>query len=348
MNEEYKVVVFTDTHWWDSPLRNRISYVDESIDLYDRMFDIVLNQRKLNPKAKLIVVFLGDVFHKDGKNITNSIQWYQRLFKLRSLVDKVYLVVGNHEISWNKDNVFWTLVDEIDSITAPVAGNFAKGIIGMCEIKDYIDIFDTRLHFVHYHGRVTDCIDGNNLAFVHDDWLCPELVNIIQKRDNVDLKTQYIGYMDISNSDIISQLDCVFLGHNHKARGVYELELKPEKITTFHYLMSLGRTSKDQVFDTTNERSIPVITINEDGYTVDLISFDLPTAKDVMDMDSVEKNDKAYAKQVKNREIRKQQINGKDPVKSIENILIDIPDALDIFKDAQQRKRADWVKRVMS
>lgn len=338
---------FTDLHLWDKSLRSRRDYVRESLDLFDIVVKEVKEVRALYPNEKYVVVLCGDVFHKDSKSVTAGIQWSQRFYILRTLCDELIFVIGNHEITWSQDNVFWTLITECRGKNIPVTPNYAKGLIPIAKVMDYMDLDGVRLHFVHYHGDVSEMCDGKNIAFVHDDYLCPDLVNLIEAKNNVDLKTEYVGYKNIEESSKLSGLDAIFFSHNHKASGVYDLELISGKITRVYYLMSLGRTTKDQVFETGTKRMVPLIRISNGDFDVVRRYVELPHAKDVIDIVAVKKSEESYEKQKQNRAIRQTRISGVDPVDDIREKLKELPEAVEMFDLSKDRKRPEWLRRLL-
>lgn len=341
------VLVFQDLHEWDNNIRGRKNYVKECDHNLNEIFRIIIDTKKRYPRDKIYGVFLGDVVHREFRNIDRAIYFYSRMTEIRSLLSDMFLVVGNHEITYSNNNPVWSLVKTIESDSAPIHHNFAKGRLPLLRIMDYIDIEGVRLHFIH-HGSTSNRLgEGKNIAFVHDTFLCEPLINSMETKNDVDLKTEYTGYKPISDSSFLRFFDDIYFGHLHLAFGSYTVTFDCGRKTTLNYMGSLGRTNKDEVRITKNTRDIGLIRISEGDYTKDTLTFMLPEVEEVLDFEKVKKSEQAYEDAKERKIIRQTDLNGEDPVEKIENILSSNAKALEIFRGSKRGEMPEWLIEVL-
>lgn len=342
-----KVLVFSDMHMWDSNIRGRKNYVNECEHTLDEVFRIGLETRRRYPKDKVYAVLLGDFVHRSFKSIDASIRLYSRMTEIRSLFADMFLVVGNHEITYSNDNPTWSLVKEIESVSAPVHGNYAKGRLPLLRVLDYIDIEGVRLHFIHHGSTSNRYGSGKNIAFMHDNYLCEPLINSMQVKHNVDLKTEYTGFIDINDDSYVRFFNDIYVGHMHLAFGEYTLTFDDGHKSIIHYMGSLGLTTKDEVRTGKSTRDIGLIHINEGDYKTETIVFNLPEIEDVLDMESVKKNEEKYVEAKERKIIRQTDLNGEDPIERIESIFQSNKKALELFKGSKRGEMPEWLMKVL-
>lgn len=337
------VLVFQDLHDWDNNIRGRKNYISECDYNLDEIYRLALETRRKNPREDLYGVFLGDVVHREFRSIDRSIYFYARMTEIRSLFKDMFLVVGNHEITYSNNNPVWSLVKTIESKSAPVKANYAKGRLPLLRVVDFVDIDGVRLHFIHHSSTTNRFASGRNIAFAHDTFLCEPLINSMQIRNDVDLKTEYTGYTAINDSSFLRNFDEVYFGHLHLAFGSYTVKFDCGRKTTLNYMGSIGRTNKSEVRILKQSREVAMIRLKDGDYSKDSLTFNLCPVEDVIDFEKVRKAEEAYVDAKDRKIIRQTDLNGEDPVVKIETILSNNTRALDLFRGSQRGEMPEWL-----
>jgi hypothetical protein len=262
-------LVVTDLHKSEKNLDNRYDYVGEVMYSVKQLL-LVLDKYK--DCDCLSVLWLGDIFHNSYRTPAESGSDVSLMARIGDHCDYMYSVVGNHELTYYRDNPFWSLVNSIDSeaVKGIVNKNWQpRGYKDIITILDYLVVGDVCFYFNHYgcdnlvakrHGEKV------SIGLYHKPICTPDIYT--------DMKLTYGTSMwehdsiDFQSNDIFGRYDWVFLGHYHSIYGKWKLG----DSTNVYYLASHGRTAHPQVCDVMLERNFPAI-ILEKGSESDVYRF---------------------------------------------------------------------------
>lgn len=342
-------MVLTDLHWWDSNLRSRKSYVEECYSTYEYCYNLILQIRRDNPSDGLHLVFAGDIFHKALKNRESDSQWSYRIMALRSLVDSVHCVVGNHELTYHSDNVFWTFMRKVESLNSRVSQTYARGLADVVNISDHFDVEGVRIHLMHYGTSEYSMFlsAGRNVCISHNELLCPQVITSIQDRYGVDLKTRYVSYRPFVDNSPLSKMDYVFISHMHQAIGEYLVEYDNGFKSLICYMSSIGRTNSEEILNTPTTRRIPVLLCESGNVEYSYCEMKLPEAVAIADVSLIAESKSNYQKAKERRKVRQTKINGADPVVFLEDTFGAVPEVLETFKCSGTGVVPDWMRRFL-
>lgn len=239
-------LLITDLHLFPT-LVNRKDYLSELLPVLSKIESLLDSYREKGYHTHLI--FLGDIFHRGFSKVSQAFPLQDIIRYLCSKADTSYSLVGNHELSYYKENPFWYLISELEDLSLRDISTIKQplGTSNVLRIPAFIRDGDTTISFNHY-GTNIKLPDANakvNIGLFHQD---------IGDNDITRMWGEFTPVESISNYDYC------FFGHLHQAYGKYQINGK----FTAYYLGSLGRTNHIEVDDSNLERMIPVI-ITEDG-----------------------------------------------------------------------------------
>jgi hypothetical protein len=141
----------------------------------------------------------------------------------------------------------------------------ALGKFPVLELVEQLTVAEQVVFHMGHHKSYPKAIVGKkNIGLFHNSILSTEIANVLRDRYNRDPLVGYIDYDYLNNYNTFANFDYVFVGHMHKAYGVFTVEDNGFK-TRLRYLASLGRTNILEVNDLDLERVIPVFTVYENG-----------------------------------------------------------------------------------
>lgn len=265
-------VIVPEPHISDKNIANRFDYVKEIKDYMNVVKDILSSYFHLIEEGcKVNVCFMGDLFNREFKDIEEFGYWYSYFVSIRSMVTGMYSLIGNHELSYSKDNPFWLMMNDLDDKYIKFYNNKsvkAKGDLQLIDIVDKIYLADDIVvNFGHY--RMYPKYDKSmriNIELCHNSIMSNEISNILKEKYERDPLEGYINYDNLNSRNVFEGYDYVYLGHMHKAYGLfnsYDDVLK--KNTRLRYLASLGRTNSLEVNDMDLTRVIPVLHVDNEG-----------------------------------------------------------------------------------
>lgn len=318
-------------------------------------FDILQLLRKSH---KPTVIFMGDIVHRGIQN-TEDAYPIEDFFRAVSLYTsgRVFSVVGNHELSYRKNNPFWgaamiqsayikSIMKQTYSIEHPLIG-----------VVDDIIIGDMQYSFGHY-GRVyggsystADKVKHVTLL-THNSLLTSEITEYMKSKGN-DLQEQYLKVRELrqsGNLPLTTLLRYVYVGHLHKAHGVFNVE---EDICglkfnfNLHYLGSLGRTNHGEYTDDL-ERQLPIHIIRDGKFVEEKFhTIMLPSREVSVDERVVLENREGYERQKQIRELKKVTSQTMNLVNAVEDFIKEDPALLDWFDRASRNEiQPELVKTI--
>lgn len=336
MKKAYLIV--TDLHLIDKILvANRINYKNELQCVLNNLLKIINSYKHSGYVVNLL--FLGDIYHRGYTDPTASIDGNNILIHLAQCVNKLYTVVGNHELSYYKHNPFYTLFEHIESNKVKQISTHAtqaKGIMQILNIVDFLEDGDVLFHFNHYGCEISKPQSGKiNVGLFHQEIINKEILAIMQSRFSQEIFTKEITNLDRNN--VFKGYDYCFLGHMHKAYGTFKItDEENGAATVLYYLASLGRTNHSEVQDNFLERNIPAILIEEGHFNKveDNIFNLLPRSECIRD----EIVTKSQQKRKETKEIVKlknYKASSDNPVQNVFELISNNVDATKILLDLQ-------------
>lgn len=261
-------LLISDLHDSHKKKGNRYNYQDE---IHFVKKKIIATAQDLKADGCCVyLVFMGDVFDTGYKEIFSSAQANNFFIFLRSLCEGIYLLFGNHELTYYNGNPIYTLLKEIKSKKVRAIQNKMwkpHGFFQTIEVVDRIDDGDTVIHFNHYGTPVSKAVEGKvNVALYHQDIVCPEIVEDMQSRQR--RKLYGLHSRDFDNSGIFEGIDYNFFGHMHSIYGEWDWESeRTGHRSRLQYLASLGRPNYLEVNDDFLERDLPAVMVDNEKFS---------------------------------------------------------------------------------
>lgn len=331
------VVIIPEQHLYYKP----IITVPDMVKDNDRIIQELLSLVKTltNP----IVIFMGDIVHQGIKSTENS-YFIEDFFRSMSLYTegRVLSVVGNHELSYRKNNPFWG-VSFIDSefIKSIVKHTYSvkQPLIG---VIDDLVINDTQYAFGHYERRFTNTyttLEGVKQVVLlsHNSLICNEIIDAMNNKGK-GIDSRFINVRNLHdgiNMPRSALLKMVYVGHLHKAHGVFQVQESISGLDlnfTIRYLASLGRTNHTE-YDDDTEREIPIHIFRDGKFIEERIhTIELPSRSVSVDERVVLENREAYDRQKQKRELKKVSATSMDLIDAISVSINNKPELMDLFE----------------
>ena len=256
MKNAYHIV--TDCHDTDKPKDNRVSYERECLYVKRELIKRVVETNKQGYNS--YIIFLGDIYDKGYKDPTKSMVAFDTMVYLNSICKGIYSVIGNHELTYKKDNPFWTLVSNLDPRMSnlPTSNLKINGVSGILKVTDRLEDGNVVFNFNHYGSGVLRALpDKVNIGLFHQNITGKPAVDSASLRGLDDFETKSIK---LEEHDVLMGYQYSFFGHFHKYYGKWQID----DGRYLYYLGSLGRPNYSEVSDSYLERTIPCVYV-EDG-----------------------------------------------------------------------------------
>ena len=291
--------ILSDVHFaWTK--ESRKNYTQEVLQVFDKLNEI--SNENANKGYNNILILLGDFFDRgfsDSNDAMTALEFCRMIF---SGFDNVYAVVGNHELTYYKNNPFWFMVTRIDDANLMKQNtkmNQPRGFSDFIKIKDWFRDGEVAFLFNHFGTSIKRTIPecNINIGFFHQ--------NIGSK----EIKDIWGSYVDIETDADLASYNYLFLGHIHSNSYYGTYELSSGGIA--YFLSSLVRTSVADIDDNYLERNIPVIKVIDGQFeTVEDNLFYLMPRKDCIVEEIVQANKLAREKLEKRKEIFSSEVTG--------------------------------------
>lgn len=311
-------LLISDLHYTDIEKDNRINYQEEIMQVLNKVIE--LTNKYKSDGYNVIIIFLGDIFDKSFKSVTKGI-FANNIFIQLSSIAKIYSVLGNHEITYAKNNPFFTLIKSIDSDKIKTIKRKIMNFSGITNFINVVDILQDGniiFHFNHFGTEINKPLaDKTNIGLFHQDIVPKE----VRDYSSNLLKDELYGIKvcDLEENNILSGYRYCYFGHMHKIYGKWEFsnDYDYDK-TTLHYLASLGRPNVTEVNDSFLERTIPAIKVHDgELFEIEDNLFNLKSYIDCVKESEVEARREEYAKVKERKRIRDYKASSDSPVRNL-------------------------------
>ena len=291
--------ILSDLHFaWT--INARKNYTLEIMSVVESLIKQLDAYEKRGYKNHLLL--LGDFFHRgfsDPSEAMSALEFTRMLF---SNFASVYAVIGNHELSFYKNNPFWYLVSEIkdeDVLKLHKKLKQPKGFQSDVKIVDFLRDGEVVFSFNHYdtNVKIPDPTANVNIGLFHQNIASKNLPIVWETYKDIDDAEEFIGY------------NYLFIGHNHSNAYYGKYELDSGAIA--YFLASLGRPNHLEVDNKFLERNIPVVLVT-DGVFEDVEDnfFNLMTREDCVVEEMISANLKAREALKQRKEIYSSSVSG--------------------------------------
>lgn len=243
-------LVVTDLHC-DVEKANRVDYFGEILKSLQDIMGIADKYRSTGASVNL--VFLGDVFDAGLSNPMDAMQLMEVFYFFCSIFDNVWSVVGNHEVSFARNNPFWFLVSDLQDESLKGLKRFIqpRGLTGRIVVPGTVVDGDTVLYFNHHGTQAKVPTEGKvRVGLFH------------QNVGSNDICKMWGTFDDVEEASYVQGYHYSFFGHMHLAKGSYWLN--DAHTCKGEWLGTIGRTNVDEVLDDFLDVNIPAIVV-EDG-----------------------------------------------------------------------------------
>lgn len=335
-----QIRIIPEPHIRDSNFQTRVDYLAEIRGYMHKIKDDLSKVRSLlSSEDKLIVIFDGDVFDRYFSDLGQCMEWIRFFVELNRITEgNVYSVIGNHEITYKRQNLFWMLAD-VKSAWVRETGMLTEEIVNfsrLIKVVDELVIDKLLILFGHYKCDLswytTERIkstwpDVEEVMLIsHNELLSESIISHFKNAYGFDLVRGRSGYVNIDTVGLLPPTDMlkmVYVGHMHKAYGALEVNENINGVDhnfTLQYLASIGRTNVEEVSNAFLERTIPIITV--DNYDIDYSgdTFELVKEDVVVDTEALVARREAYESKAEIRALNTADINLTDPLNDLKII----------------------------
>lgn len=321
-------LITSDLHKSGKNKANRINYVKEVEYVEDKLIEIANSYR--NQGFNVIRLSLGDEFDTSYREVNTAMIHLTESIRLSKKFNKTYVTVGNHELTYYKNNPFWYLVNRIDSTSIQKSrktGWVPKGVTTNLNVVDRLVDGEVEFLFNHY-GSGIRLADPNfkTIGLFHQDVVFRNVLdeaknkygNIFELDEDTMVKKHNYVYLD--NNSVLKDYQKCYYGHHHMLYGRWE----DEDNTEHNYLASLGRTTHREVRDDFLERNVPVVLV-EDGILTDVQDnyFNLMSRELCVKEELVKIAEEKYERSKEVQAIKKYNGSSDDPLKNVKDSLND-------------------------
>ena len=233
---------------------NRIDYFREILKSIGDIITIA-ERYKSEGDCKINLLLLGDVFDMSIRNASDAMQASEIFRFFCSQFDHVWSVVGNHELTYAKDNPFWFAVSEITDLDLQAIKRYIqpRGLTNTVSIVDKVVDGDVVFYFNHFNTPTKRPVDGVvRIGLFH------------QNIGSNSICKMYGQFDDVEKTPVIQSYNYCFFGHMHLAKGKYYIN--PEHTCLCEWLGTIGRTKIDEVIDSDLQVNIPAVIVDNGAF----------------------------------------------------------------------------------
>lgn len=338
MHKRSAYILITDLHASYRNKDSRHDYLGEVEKVIDEIFETVSKYVRSGHEVNLI--FLGDITDNSFKDQSKAVYFNNIFVMLKRIVKNIYTVLGNHEMSYYKDNPFWTLMTKVDSERIHKVINRswqALGALDLVSIVDTLEIGNTCIHFNHHATPISVPKPGmRNIGLFHKDIVAKAIIDDMRLNEGMDIFEAKPIYLEKSPG-VLRGYDLCFFGHMHKIYGSWEFtDETTGKEISLRYLASLGRPNHSEVQDNFLTRNLPALIFdeNENFLGVEDNLMQLPSRAESIKEDVIARKQEQYEEKKARKYFLDYKSFGDDPVKNIKEVLTQYGQvALSFFED---------------
>lgn len=328
------VIVIPEPHLWDRTIKNRYDYPSE----VQGYLEDVLSKVEQLPGEK-IIVFPGDIFHHGYTSISGVSYAFSLFARMNKLTNnRVYSAVGNHELTYRSNNPFWMMAEDSTQRFEDMQGLSGYGVVcpGI-QVVDKLSVGPLDFIFGHFSRQDYSDLGRDCVLITHNSLAEPEIskaVNAAHKTEPIEEYLHVTSLLSANALPVTEHLKYVFVGHMHTYYSSFDVD---EMVNGVHmkfflqYLGSLGRTSISEINDYDLERSIPVFSVEDEGYTYNPFTIKLKGYDELVRQDVVKDNKEKYQAQKAIRELQETNVFGETPLDCIKRQLQSAPEMLALF-----------------
>jgi len=259
--------VITDFHA-NNYKRNRYDYSAEVYSIANKIHQIAEKER-IFTQGKVNAISVGDIGDKSKKSREQYTKVYNQIKYLIKPFDNFYLVFGNHEVTYSKDNPIYAFMKDIQNkqFTSLYKKVRPEGLWNEVLTPERISMNGTDILLQSWKTQ-PELTQPHGIIIMHDDLISDRAM----AQNSMFIKERY----DVSTHGITH----IFSGHVHSV--VEEWEYQGTKV---YNLGSLLRTSVAEIEDDYRTRYIPILRFDEEGRFSEVIleQFKLHLRADVVD-----------------------------------------------------------------
>ena len=333
------VRIIPEEHRWDKNFETRVDYVEECKSYANRILaDLEKQKALLDPeKDRLFVIYMGDINHRDFSDLESFLYWLQYFIRLNEICDgNVYSLIGNHEITYSHNNLFWMISDiQSDWAKERLKHLNASGMLKpLIKVVDELVLNDTMFIMGHYGRDLSEYTESsispeikNVILLTHNQIMNSTVIRHFRENMHRDMSPEHIRYTSLEKEGILprtERLRRVYVGHMHKAYGQFHFVSDIDGVNydvVLDYLASIGRTNVTEIAEDFCERNIPNITCDIICLYCYCIIFTLVSRGVVVNEATLTRNRETYGSAKAIRELRETHIVMRDPVTDIRSKL---------------------------
>ena len=347
------IVIIPEQHLWNKAITSVPTMLQDNEEIIQEIYRIVDSLR--NP----VVIFDGDIWHRGVPNTDQSLKLMSYPIMLHKKTNgRVFSVVGNHEITYKKNNIFWGVTNIQSPYILSTMRNISPQVESLITVVDELCVGDLAVVFGHY-GRLflDDNLDlpeeiEHSVYITHNSFGNSEVFGILNSKEQ-DLRTEFMNVTSMNDRGVLPPTDTlenVYVGHMHKAHGVFRVtENFNGKDYSFvlRYLASLGRTSHAEYTDDV-VREIPILEVRNGKYIGErLETITLKERKVTVDEETVAINREKYDREVEIRDLRRVKVYSNNLLNSIEERLTLNTSLTEVLGYARSGEMPDFIQNIV-
>lgn len=242
-------LIIPDLHY-ASAKEHRLNYFGEVISIVQQLLSLCEEYRAQD--YKVILLFLGDIVDGSISQAEDAMRCQDLFAYIKTQVDGIYTVLGNHEENNVSDNPFWFLVSELGdaSLNTLRRAIQPKGVSDIIRVPDIILDGDITFYFNHYGVPAkTPSGDGIAIGLFH------------QNVGSNDICKMWGTFDDVEQAAYVQPYNYCFFGHMHLALGKYWLN--ETHTCQGEWLGTCIGTNVNEVIALPRELAIPVVVVQE-------------------------------------------------------------------------------------
>lgn len=330
-------LLIPDWHRRDRNFEGRYDYQKEIAYTETYVHETIAKYQSLG--CDVIGISLGDLNDRSYNDIFEAIAENNYFIQLRQELAGLYVNIGNHELTYYKDNPFWTLMTEIESTKVKNLLTRVwqpRGRFPIVRVVDELVDGNVRFIFNHYGCPISKPpLDGKtNIGLFHTDLYAKEIHADMERKTGKTIFEHSPIYFD--GSGVFHGYHYAILAHMHRFYGEYVYTDDNTGFqTNIQYTSTLGRTNHVEVDNNMLERDLPVFLVEDGNFIAKEHNyFELMNRESCVNEEVIviKQTKRAVAKDSKSLANDYEPL-ADDPIENIRMGLKDYPAYLDLYED---------------